>query len=101
MVSLLLFLAEREPEGEALLVFLLDVFLRFFEPLVSEEVTFFFVALTSYSSSLSESLELLDSLSDDSDATSPSPKALVSSSSSLSDSSELLLESEDDLSEIV
>jgi len=41
LVSLLLFLAEREPEGEALLVFLLDVFLRFFEPLVSEEVTFF------------------------------------------------------------
>src|ERR1043165_5336378 len=63
----------------------------------------FFVALNSYSYSLSESLELLDSLSDDSEATSsPRPKALVSSSSSLSNSSaESLSESEDDSSEIV
>jgi len=83
---------------------LLDIFLCFFEPLVLEEVTFFFVALTLYSSSLSELLKLLDSLSDDLEATSSLPrvKALVSSSSLLNvASSSLLLESEDDLSEIV
>jgi len=84
--------------------FLLNDFLHFLKPLVSEKVTFFFVTLTSYSSLFSESLELFDSFSDNSEATSllPRVKALVSSSFSLDITSlSLLLESEDDSSEIV